>query len=496
MKYSALLFTLLIILGSIPILGSQSTHNAANISSFTTSADEGLLEGMPYVWQEINGFCGWAATSMALQYIGVDLDLHDIFAASTIGFSMAHVQFDQTMVTFPGALYTQAEPTHFLSELYGVNYTIFLSSELAGVEQIQQAWQSEGLSVSLIENQDAAFDLLRNSIDRGYPLLLSVDPIWLPAVDYNYLRQQGLSGGGHGILVVGYNDTQGTATIVDPGVGSFGDLFGYPDDGRGNYTEITYTALNNAWSNRFYISNLFIPENDAPDTVSDTLGPELRDKLLGEGTAYAATGSNAYIWSYGEKAFRDMSEDISSEGLLEFLSQFSEVENPREFLSSAFVFIGLGLESAITLQYLSYREGLEALPSLMSDVDLTQFIDAATDALAPMEMLSDNSSLIYPGNLSMIDGFLASTFYDMAILHNSSSNTLEDTLSQFSSELTEITGYMLQIADAWLAAGNELKEIWPNDIISVYGGWLLIGGLGIATLAFVTIWVLRKTPSQ
>ena len=496
MKYSALLLSFLIILGAVPILGSQPAHQALDISSFTTSAGDGLLEGMPYVWQEINGFCGWAATSIALQFIGVDLDLHDIFAASTIGFSMAHVQYDETMVTFPGALYTQAEPTHFLSELYGVNYTIFLSSELAGVEQIQQAWESEGLSVSLIENQNAAFNLLRNSIDSGYPLLISVDPIWLPAVDYNFLRQQGLSGGGHGIIVVGYNDTKGTATIVDPGVGSFGDLFGYPDDGRGNYTEITYTALNNAWSNRFYISNLFIPETEVPTTVSDTLGPALRDKLLGVGSAYAATGSNAYIWSFGEKAFRDMSEDISADGLLEFLSQFSDVENSREFLSSAFFFIGLGLETAITLQYLSYREGLKALPSLMQDVDLTQFIDAASDALNPMEMLSDNSTLIYPGNLSMIDGFLSSTFSDIAVLHNSSSNTLEDTLAQFSTELTEITGYMLQIADAWLAAGNELQELWPNDIISVYGGWLIIGGLGIATLAFVTVWVLRKTPSQ
>ena len=126
MKYSALLLSLIIILGAVPILGYQPSNQSVDISSFTTSADEGLLEGMPYVWQEINGFCAWAATSMALQYIGVDLDLHDIFAASTIGFSMAYVQYDETMLTFPGAIYTQAEPTHFLCELYGVNYTIFL----------------------------------------------------------------------------------------------------------------------------------------------------------------------------------------------------------------------------------------------------------------------------------------------------------------------------------------------------------------------------------
>ncbi len=275
----------------------QSNSDYSNVErSYITSA-EAILPPVSYVWQEINGFCAWAATAMAMQYAGADVSLYDVFAASSIGFSFAYFHINDTMLMIPGSLYTQAQPTHYLAGLYGIDYTLYVDTSIPNFEQNVQVWENEGLTIGVTDGEDEAFDLMRDTIDSGYPLLVSVDPSWLPAADYDILRAEGLSGGGHAILLVGYNDTEHSVTYLDPGVGSFGDDYGYPEDGRGNYTMITYTALNNAWSNRFYISNTFIPNGDAPVVVDDSLGPLIRDKLLGVGAIYSPSGPTPCVVS-------------------------------------------------------------------------------------------------------------------------------------------------------------------------------------------------------
>ena len=160
-------------------------------------ADEGLLDGVPYVWQEMNGFCAWAATSIAFQYAGVDADLHDLFALSSIGFTFGYIRYNDTMLMFPGALYDQVGPVDFVADLYGVNYTQYFDQDTPGAEQAVQVYESQGINVGLLNGEEGAFNLMRSSIDAGYPLLISVDPIWLPGDDYDVLREAGASGGGH-----------------------------------------------------------------------------------------------------------------------------------------------------------------------------------------------------------------------------------------------------------------------------------------------------------
>lgn len=489
---------LLVLLGFLLLplsTGANSSISVSLPSSNFTLGGEGLLENVPYVWQEINGFCGWAAASIALQYIDVDLDLHDVFAVSTIGFSYAYIHYNDTLLTYPGAIYTQAEPLDFLADLHGVNFTIFMSEGLTGASEYEQYWESQGINVGLLGGDVEAFALMRGSIDAGYPLIISVDPVWLPQVDYDVLRLQSSTGGAHGVVIVGYNDTSGTAKIMDPGVGSFGDLFGYPDDGRGNYTEITYTALNNAWSQRYYISNLLIPIDEKVADYSQRLGPMIRDKLLGVGTAYAPGSSSAFLWDFGERAFRKMSTDFSVSGLIEFLSLFDGINDEVAFKSSILLFMGLGIESAVTLQYLSYRTALERLPSLLPDIDLTAFKDAAEDALPHMDALSSNESLIHPGNLTYLDGLVSETFYAMSLEYNQTGD-MANTLAQYSSQLEQISTHLLGVADGWLAAGNALAEIWSNNPFIVYGPLIIIGAAVAGVLVVYAITQARSRPSQ
>jgi hypothetical protein len=487
-----LLITTLILL--TPVISSMNNKPLSTNSVFITSADA-ILPSKSYVWQEINGLCAWAALAMAMQYAGADLNLHDVLAATSVGFSFAYFHINDTILMFPGALYTQAEPTKFLADLYGLNYTLYVGSDIPSLEQNIQAWESEGLTIGVINSRDEAFDLMRKTIDSGFPLLISVDPTWLPSPDYNILREADLTGGGHGILVVGYNDTSGIATIIDPGVGSFGDNFGYPYDGRGNYTEVTYTALNNAWSNRYYISNTLTPLGEAPTNIDDQLGPLIRDKLLGVGTIYSPISANAYYGEFGEAAFRTMSEDMTAEGLKSYLSVFDGVENEVFFKAAVIMFIGLGLESQVTLQYLTYRAALVSLPSIMTHTNLTKFMEAGQRALPYFAELADNSTLIYPTNITKATGYVASTFKGIAEAFNSTGD-IDGAFAPYESTLNDISAALLGIADAWRDAGNALAEIWPNDFLSQYGAVIAFAGSGIIVALILLIWWIRKKPSQ
>ncbi len=456
---------------------------------------EGLVQDVPYVWQEINGLCAWAATSVAVQAAGVDLDLHDVLAATSVGLSFAYVRYNDTWLIYPGAIYMQAEPTQFLADLYGLDLTMYLGASTPSVDQLVDLWQGRGINVETLDGQSDALDLMRSTIDEGYPLLISVNPAWLPAVDYDYLRDLGATGGAHGILLVGYNDTESSATIIDPGVGSFGDNFGYPLDERGYYAKITYSNLLQAWSDRFYITVLLKSGGTPAGDPSKFLGVYIRDRLLGTADSYYADANTAILWKFGEGAFRGLSEDFTVQGLTEYFDVFTGMEGEREFKASLLMFLGLGLEAQVSLQYLSYRTGLESFPGLMPDVDLSDFMSAGRMALPHFEAITDNSTLVSPNNLTAYTGPVASLFMTIADSYNSTGD-LETVLTTHENALNDISGHLLGIADSWLAAGTALAEIWSNDPLVIFGPYIAVAAFAVGALVVVVILFVRKTPSQ
>jgi hypothetical protein len=487
---------LALILISVVFLAPQLSIAAQPPSNHGVKANsEGIVENVPYVWQEINGLCAWAATSAAVQAAGVDLDLHDVLAATSVGFSFAYVRYNDTWLIYPGAIYMQAEPTQFLADLYGLNLTMYFDTSTPSADQLVEVWEGRGIHTELLDGQNDALALMRSTIDEGYPLLVSVNPVWLPAADYDYLRDLGASGGGHGILIVGYNDTDSSATIIDPGVGSFGDNFGYPEDGRGNYTKITYTNLIQAWSDRYFISELLKSGGTPTENPSKFLGEYIRDKLLGTAAAYYADPSTAVLWKFGEAAFRGLSEDFTVDGLSEYFDIFTGMDGEQEFKAQLLTFLGLGLETQVSLQYLAYRTSLEALPGLMPDIDLTKFLTAGREALPHFEAIADNSTLVYPNNLTAQEGPVASLFIGMANEYNSTGDW-ESVLTAHQSELDEISNHLLGIADAWLAAGNALAEIWPNNPLVIFGPYLILAAFAAGALVVVVVVIIRRKPSQ
>ena len=480
----------------MPILtqNSSSIYVSSDGSDYSLS-NEGLIQDVPYVWQEINGFCSWAAASIMFQSAGIPADMYTLFAASTVGFSFASVRYNASLLALPGVYYRQDLNTFIAAQVFGLNLTYYFDSNSQGAGSNLAVLQGEGMSVSLLDGEAGAMNLMRTTINRGHPLMISVDPIWLPAHDYDYLRSINASGGGHGVVIVGYDDSLLQATIMDPGVGSFGEDYGYPEDGRGNYTTISYWDLRQAWSARDYIS-ITIEQSGAELAPESYLGPIIRDRLLGNTYSYRAIGQEALLAKFGQASFRDLSNFFTETAIKDFLSIFDGINSERNFKTLLLLQIGVGLEAAFTLQYLSYRTALGAMPALFPDLDLTDFYNAANLALPHFDSISSNVSLIYPStNFSIYSGFISSTFVDMANEYNSTGD-IDQALNNKNGELLSISNHLIAIADSWQAAGNSLTIYWPNDFLSAYGAILIPAAVGIAAVIITIIYWVKRKPSQ
>ena len=146
------------------------------------------VSGVPYVWQEINGQCFPSALSMVLQSIGLDLNLYDVLAATGSGFSMVSVCIDETMMLFPGVMMRQVPWFKFLFDLYGLQIQFYLDSGTEyGLDAIEflRVWE-----VDFIDYNDsqivAPLNVMRESIDSGYPLVMSSDTYYLPVEDWDF----------------------------------------------------------------------------------------------------------------------------------------------------------------------------------------------------------------------------------------------------------------------------------------------------------------------
>ncbi|MGY5852518.1 MAG: C39 family peptidase, partial [Candidatus Thorarchaeota archaeon] len=455
MKRTTKLIVLLtaLLLTSIPntsvTLSVEQTQSTHELSAVVSTPD------VPYVWQEINGFCHWAALSMLLQYIDIDLDLYSLFSISGIGFSSLYVREEGTMAFFPGTYLRETATTlSTVSEFYGLNSSFYIDTTTdMGSYYAYKVW-SQGLDFTHLEGRTAMFDLMRDTIDLGYPLMIGVDPYYLPAEDYDVLRAYGMTGGatgsGHAIVVTGYDDLLDIAYVLDPGVGAFGDNYGYPDDGRYSYT-ISYTALNLAWQSLGYWSLRLMPGDGPPDDFDNRLGKYIYDRISGNRTSYFKGLEDYYFLSVGEKAFRGMSLDMTTNGLIRYIEEFNTTQ------SRMYALMGLGLstEAYMTLQYLSYRTALDSLPRLLPGSDLNEFVDKGRDALPHIAVLSNNESLTNIFSMPTHDSILLDTFLGITQSYNESDD-LRSSIEEYSEDISTISEHLLAIADSWKAAGNAL----------------------------------------
>ena len=452
-------------------------------------ADVGMVTDAPYVWQEINGFCHWASVSMVVQSQGIDLDLHDVFVASTLAFSIAYVRLDDAIVVAPGSILRQLPSQKFLCDLYGLSMSVFVDPSTGIGASVYQILVGQGIEFIEVSGASEALDLMRDSIDQGIPLILGVDPYYLPPEDYDIAREYGITvaqyGGGHSVILVGYNDTSQTATIQDPGVGAFGDNFGYPYDGRGVY-DMNYTALVNAWGALGFLTNRLVQASEPAADFDSRLMEMIIGRLYGTRDAYMPDSDDTFFVTFGADAFEAIALDLTVESFTAYFDEFDDDLTKYYML----VDLALQIEGACTLQYLSLRKALKAIPALLPDNDLTWFISACEKALPHLDALSDNATWVSP-NLSSYSNLIWDTFIEIADIYNST-HSYESAFAACQTEIDEIKSHLLAISDAWNTAAYELEGVLQGNPLLAGMPTTLLGVSALGVIALIVVVALRR----
>lgn len=461
---------------------------ALSSPGYTPASDGyGHISGVPYQWQEINGFCQWSALSMALRHAGAPLDLHNLFAASGIGFSAGYIRYEDLTVFIAGAMLRQMEPLPTIANLYGLDIDIYMDDDTGIGIAYGPAMVAWGLNYTDIEGWNGTLDLIRTTVDDGYPLAIWTDPYYLPPSDYDFARTMGIqsvdTGSGHTVLCIGYNDTAGEVIIMDPGVGAFGENFGFPDDGRWLYS-VNYSTLQNAMKDMSYGSVVVKTGSGPPDDFESSLASYICDRLRGVRSSYGEGVEDVFFANFGADAFRGLSYDLTKDSIIAYLDDVSSDKDDRYY---TLILTGLQMEMGITLQHLSYRESLKALPQILVDLDLEHFLESASPAVSHLAVLSENASLIDP--YYTVNGtILTQTLTNIADLYYETED-LEGAIEYHEQDLEDIRGHLVGIADAWDAAADALESAVREDTTMQ----LVIASGFVVVIAIIVVLYRRRS---
>jgi hypothetical protein len=446
-------------------------------------AESGYVTDVPFVWQQTNGFCYWATLSMALSNIGIDLDLAEVCAASGIGFSASYLRYEDTLALLSGTSYKQQSILETFADILGFEVEFYLDSDISdwanllslGLEAVNVNWTE-------IDGWDGAFQVLKNSIDSGYPIEIYANIQNLPAEDYDLFRSLGITDPTptHSILVTGYNESAGTAQIMDPAIGLFDDPATYPDDGSWLY-DISFTSLNQSWL-ASYATTVIKPGNGEPENLEQNLANYIIDRLRGDRTSYSPDSEEVFFWNFGADAFRALASDLTETGLTSFMDEYDEYDLHTR--SIIFQDLALRLESSLTRQHQSYRAALAALPRVLSDLELEDFVSAGEPAIDHFQVFSDNSTVntpFYPSGVKLV----TKTFFDIASEYESDGD-LSSAIALYKEDLAEIRTHLTAIADAWDAAAAALELAISGPGIPWIPSMTGIGAIFVLTVAIVT----------
>jgi hypothetical protein len=433
---------------------------------------------------------------MVLQGAGVPLDLSGVFAASGIGFSTFMVRDDATLHFWPGPWSRQMVPVVILRDFYGLNLIFCIDTESGlGVTSTPGLEMLE-INYTRLYGEADAFDVLRETIDAGYPLSLWVDPYYLPPEDYDIVRELNITSaqtsGAHAIVVVGYNDSAQTAQVMDPGCGACEPNYGFPSDGRWYYS-INYTTLNDAWAAIGYSTVIMQPDSGPIEDFEHQFINLMCARLLGDRASYAPDLIHEPTVTFGATAFRQLAHDLSPLGLTAFLDEVSPVTTVRQSHINTLAGYGSYVETMLTVQYWAYKGALDALPQIISEYDLTAFIEVGKQALPHFAALSHNASLTVIGSPTH-QSLLTDTFSGLSSNLQSSGNFVQ-TLAQYSNELTEISGHLTAIASIWETAGLHLASLLGKNPLSTLA-FLAVGASIISCVVIIGIFYYRRMRPQ
>jgi hypothetical protein len=355
-----------------------------------------MRDSVPWVWQELDGFCHYASLSMIFNIHGANNTIYETIELGCCPHSIIYI--DNWFYVLGGVNVCQGESDfEFAGEIRNLSCDF----------EVAQSWQSYMTE-------------LKNRINIGLPTETSVDPYYMPQEDYDTLRVLGIHSS-HGIVVVGYTDS--SIIVNDPGVGIFGipnpenrgseviidlDTFKLAVEGPVTpYCLLSYTAIGP------------MPSNE--EMLYQSLAKSI-DRLSGDSTAFDTTWLNpppGWQPAYGAPAFAVMKKDMN-------LQAFQVI------FDSAMIWAGGNLIDAINILGSMFITGMYYC---QIDWDASAHYYGTLSYPEAMTLSSLSNQLAVKGEEIWV------IFNDMLIaIYNAGGNTsvAEPYLSQIESHLNEV----------------------------------------------------------
>jgi len=210
LKRFLVLFLILIILSSnvsaVSILYDDNSDS--NVIHSQAVLEKHIIKDVPYVEQETNFFCDYACKTMIFNYLGLNTTLDEVLFYSGCAYSLLYPNvFSKYM---PTGGYLLCQDTDFIASLFGLgsNQWYIITAEH------DDCWSEY-------------WPRVKENISAGHPVLTSVDPFSLSSVrkqfDFGSKLWDLIPPGGHGVVIVGFNESNQSVCFNDPSTGCFGN---------------------------------------------------------------------------------------------------------------------------------------------------------------------------------------------------------------------------------------------------------------------------------
>jgi len=275
------------ILSSFPVTSAADGESFNLVSSDISESH--LIEGVPYVGQD-GPYCAYASPTMVFQYYGVNTSLREVLYNSGVGHS-----FKKTFPTCIHLSFLKAD-REFLGELYGLSW---------------ESWKADTKNMPADGCQKEYWLRIKQNISQNIPVLTVVNPFLLSSekefwnLSPLFSKLNITPPSSHMIVLVGYNETNGTVCYNDPAL----LLFGHPEKGVyvwqniKEFSEAVKKAIGTEYTVSIYRD---IPAEPKDKTEIFRLAHERNIKrMLGNISAYDPSCSSYKLGIIGLKEYRE-----------------------------------------------------------------------------------------------------------------------------------------------------------------------------------------------
>jgi len=443
-----------------------------------------IISDVPYIWQEINGLCAWAALAIMFQHLGVNVSLNKILDVSGVGFAFYYLRADPTLLFYPGPLGSQIPDTQFLADTFGMDITWYFGEDTEGIGQLKSVIEQQGMNVTVLSSFMDGLDQLKRDLENNNPLLVSVNPLRFSTVrDYQVLHLPPDTIAAHGVVAIGYNDTH--IFINDPGVGSFGTEYGYPTDQRGIAAPIPLEDFQLAWQDRSLLAMKLHPRSEyqhSEELLRSQTIERIISKLEGDYRAYAYAPFTMWL---GADAFVQMGNDLQPSEFEAMLTSWDVYFGNRTQLVNTLPAIKSAYLGSLTLTYEAMKRAATDLFILLHDLSrYTPALNSLTNILSQFETLVDPAVLIYPTDESKRTLTLFDNTFDLVVQTLNEGKSIEQAIQSATPQIEALSSQITSIGAILSDFTSELKEAQSVSTIfnpqlvlqlTLIGGGIIIG---------------------